>query len=164
MGTPSQMISMVEFHPQWVQNPPMAGWAKTCCWGAHVTTWPLPATASRNSSGSELSEPLTNLGRTTHKKGCSLSANPLAISKNCSLLISTKVPKLIYETEFGACVFSQVIQLGSCATVLPLEYLCGGATGNIEMLCKISWTLSREEPSSSWMCCRWFPVNSSLFL
>ncbi|KAJ8443856.1 hypothetical protein Cgig2_032680 [Carnegiea gigantea] len=93
-----------------------------------------PVTASRNPR-----EPLTNSGRTTHKKGCSLSANPQAISKNCSLLIGARVPKLPYKTEFGACVFSQVTQLGSCARQSNSEGIQAAGIESVEDLQKIRW-------------------------
>ncbi|KAJ8443853.1 hypothetical protein Cgig2_032677 [Carnegiea gigantea] len=68
-----------------------------------------------------------------------LLTNPQAISKNSSLLMAARLPKLTYNTEFGACVSSQLMQLGSGAIIqLAGEYLCSGPIGNTGI------TLDRE--------------------
>lgn len=96
IGTPSLILSNVEFQPLWVQNAPTAGWANTSCWGAHFTMCPLPPMVSRNplGSGSSHSEPRMNPGRTTHKKGCLLLASPQAISIKSVSSNPAMLPKL----------------------------------------------------------------------
>ena len=53
MGTPIVMLSMQEFHPQWLTNPPVDGWLKISNCGAQSrTTNPLLDTLLSNPSGS----------------------------------------------------------------------------------------------------------------
>ncbi|KAG7977452.1 hypothetical protein I3843_05G032400, partial [Carya illinoinensis] len=40
IGTPAHMLSIIEFHPQWVKNPPIDGWLSTCSCGHQLTTIP----------------------------------------------------------------------------------------------------------------------------
>lgn len=51
IGTPSLMLSNVEFQPLWVQNPPTAWYPRTSCHGAQLTTIPLPRVSSSKPSG-----------------------------------------------------------------------------------------------------------------
>ena len=46
IGTPSHMLSNVEFQPLWVQKPPTAWCRRTSCCGAQFTTIPLPRVVS----------------------------------------------------------------------------------------------------------------------
>lgn len=72
-----------------VQNPPTSGWASTCCWGAHFTMHPLPSSISANhfGNGSTHSAPLTNLGRTTQRKGILLLAIPQATRRSWKVFV-----------------------------------------------------------------------------
>ncbi|KAG5533441.1 hypothetical protein RHGRI_027567 [Rhododendron griersonianum] len=69
-------------------------------------------------NASSHSEPRIIPGRTTHKKGCMLLANPHAISRNSFLPISAILPKLTYNTDFGFWVFSQDMELISSVSRL----------------------------------------------
>ena len=84
MGTPSQTLSKTEFHPQCVQNAPMAACAKTSLCGAQVTIFPLflflISSLNPSGNGGTSSPPATKPGRTTHRNGTPLRANPHAIS------------------------------------------------------------------------------------
>ncbi|MQM13173.1 hypothetical protein Taro_046096 [Colocasia esculenta] len=55
-GTPAQMASRHEFHPQWVTNPPTAEWERIATCGAQpLMTNPLPSVLSTNPSASHCS-------------------------------------------------------------------------------------------------------------
>ncbi|KAF3793485.1 hypothetical protein EJ110_NYTH03634 [Nymphaea thermarum] len=55
-GTPRLKLSMQEFHPQWLRNPPTAPWLKISSCGAHpLTTRPDPRTRCSNPSGKWIS-------------------------------------------------------------------------------------------------------------
>ena len=48
IGTPAKRASRVEFHLQWLQNPPMEEWDNTFNWPHHGTTIPLSPHLSFN--------------------------------------------------------------------------------------------------------------------
>lgn len=53
MGTPIDILSMHEFHPQWLMNPPVEEWPSISNCGAQpLSTIPLPLTLSSNPLGS----------------------------------------------------------------------------------------------------------------
>ncbi|KAF3793479.1 hypothetical protein EJ110_NYTH03622 [Nymphaea thermarum] len=55
-GTPKLRLSMHEFQPQWLRNPPTAPWLNISNCGAHpMTTRPDPATRFWNPSGKGIS-------------------------------------------------------------------------------------------------------------
>ena len=97
IGTPSLILSTVEFHPLCVQNPPTDRCANTASWGAQLMTLPLLFVVSLNSFGKSwaaLDEPLTKPGRTTHRKGWPLLARPQAISTSSLSLVVIRLPML----------------------------------------------------------------------
>nr|CAB3452457.1 unnamed protein product [Digitaria exilis] len=120
MGTPSQTLSNVEFHPQCVQNAPTAACANTSLCGAHATTFPLLSVSSMNPSGNggggASPEPVTTKpGRTTHRNGTPLPASPHAISSNTSRSTVATLPRLTYSTDRGGRASSHARQLRSAA-------------------------------------------------
>ncbi|KAF2922108.1 hypothetical protein DAI22_07g086801 [Oryza sativa Japonica Group] len=139
MGTPSQMLSSVEFHPQCVQNPPIAG---TSLCGAHVTTFPMPlsTTAVSGSVRGRASEtmPVTKPGRMTQRNGTPLPASPRAISSNTSRSMRATLPRLTYSTDRGECACSHATQPLSgacrpCSSGAPSS-LCIGPMANAGIL------------------------------
>ncbi|KAK2983596.1 hypothetical protein RJ640_023130 [Escallonia rubra] len=57
IGTPAHTASKVEFHPQWVTNPPTESWFSTASCGAHdFTTRPLFLVLSKKPLGNNVSK------------------------------------------------------------------------------------------------------------
>ena len=48
IGTPAQMLSIVEFHPQWVKNLPIEGWFSNCSCGHQLAIRPLSEVSLTN--------------------------------------------------------------------------------------------------------------------
>jgi hypothetical protein len=52
MGTPAHTVSRIEFHPQWLKNPPVARCFRICICGAHPEKHiPLPLILSSKPGG-----------------------------------------------------------------------------------------------------------------
>ncbi|WVZ66741.1 hypothetical protein U9M48_015925 [Paspalum notatum var. saurae] len=103
-GTPARRLSRVEFQPQWLRKPPVAGCSSTASWSHHPTVSPRAPTASANPSGSAHPDPAappsrTMSGRTTHRNGHPEAASPHANSSICSLVTTVMLPKLTYTTD-----------------------------------------------------------------
>jgi len=107
MGTPAVTLSMIEFHPQWVKNPPIEGWFSTSSCGHQVAIRPLSFVSIPNSGGNIADSPNTKSGLIIHKKGCLLFASPQPNSTSCCGVMEAMLPKFTYNTELGALEFSQ---------------------------------------------------------
>ncbi|WVZ62531.1 hypothetical protein U9M48_012270 [Paspalum notatum var. saurae] len=70
MGTPSQIASMVEFHPQCVQNPPTAMCASTSLCASPSPGAP-PGTAAPSAPRTKPRHPLTDLAPAPHRRSSS---------------------------------------------------------------------------------------------
>lgn len=90
IGTPSMMLSSVEFHLQWVKNAPVAGCPITLYCGAHGTTIPLQRVRSRNPAG-RLS---LSLSLRDHRKRTPLASSPSASAASSDGGGMKRVPKL----------------------------------------------------------------------
>ncbi|KAF4382437.1 hypothetical protein G4B88_011389, partial [Cannabis sativa] len=96
IGTPTQMLSSVEFQPQCVTNPPTAScWRIETC-GAHpLIINPVSFILSSNPSGSHSSLiPSFFSFFTTQMNCCPEASSPVAISMSCSSLKLAMLPKL----------------------------------------------------------------------
>ena len=147
IGIPSQILSRVEFQPQWLKNPPTALCAKTSFCGAQFTMQPLSPTVSLKIwDNTSFFEPRIESGRNTHKKRCWLLASPHAISTSSFSSMAAMLPKLTYITEFLVCFSSHAMQLVSSFNKLllggPGPHLCRGPMGRF----------------GTWYCC-WIRAN-----
>ncbi|KAJ8499841.1 hypothetical protein OPV22_010393 [Ensete ventricosum] len=117
MGTPSDIASSVEFHPQCVTKQPNAGWARTASCGLHCTTRPRSTGAFRNARGSVFS----NAAPTTHKKCFADASRPHTSSSICSALTDAMLPKETYTTERGGFEFSHLMHVSSSSALRRLR-------------------------------------------
>ncbi|KVI07928.1 hypothetical protein Ccrd_013714 [Cynara cardunculus var. scolymus] len=69
IGTPLEMLSIAEFHPLCVKNPPIDGCFRTCSWGHQLAKNPLSFVSTKKSGGSTALSPITRSGRIIHKNG-----------------------------------------------------------------------------------------------
>ncbi|WVZ68919.1 hypothetical protein U9M48_017794 [Paspalum notatum var. saurae] len=121
IGTPAVRPSMVEFHPQWVTNAPVARWLSTSACGAHdVTTRPRSLVRSKNLSGRSASmsgslcpcksilgsSTLAAVMGTTHRNRCLDLSRPTAISLICSAENAPMLPKQRNTTLRSGCASS----------------------------------------------------------
>ncbi|KAJ6830362.1 anthocyanidin 5,3-O-glucosyltransferase-like [Iris pallida] len=140
IGTPELTASSVEFHPQWLTNPPTDLCARTAACGAHdFTTIPFPFVRSKNPSGSRASKSGSGLVpgraagssfsgglRTTQRNRCPLRSSPMAISFTCSAENEPMLPKHKNTTLFSGCASSHARH--SCLSPSPSPPLLPFAT------------------------------------
>ncbi|KAI6696811.1 hypothetical protein NL676_016930 [Syzygium grande] len=111
------MLSMQEFHPQWLKNPPFAGCPKISSCGAQsLITTPKSRVSTISSkpwggsiflaSPPPLKVSALSASLNTQMNFCPLHPNPIAISRICSSLSTVVVPKDTCITELGACLSS----------------------------------------------------------
>ncbi|VAI49676.1 unnamed protein product [Triticum turgidum subsp. durum] len=101
IGTPAQMLSSVEFHPECVRNSPVAGCPSTSSCGHQLRKIPRPFVSARKSSGSTALSPATRSGLMTHRNGRPQRARPHANSARWAGDMTVMLPKLTYTTEPG---------------------------------------------------------------
>ncbi|KAL5705210.1 hypothetical protein ACHQM5_023546 [Ranunculus cassubicifolius] len=87
------MLSIVEFHPLCVKNPPIEGWFSTSSCGHQLTSKPLSSISAKNSGESMAESPETRSGLMTHKNVCLQLARPQANSIICSGVTTVMLPK-----------------------------------------------------------------------
>ncbi|KAJ6818076.1 anthocyanidin 5,3-O-glucosyltransferase-like [Iris pallida] len=140
IGTPELTASSVEFHPQWLTNPPTDLCARTADCGAHdFTAIPFPLVRSKNPSGSRASKSGSGLApglaagssfsgglRTTQRNCCPLRSSPMAISFSCSAENEPMLPKHKNTTLFSGCESSHARH--SCLSPPPSPPLLPFAT------------------------------------
>ncbi len=120
MGTPVEMLSKVEFQPQWVRNAEIEGWERTFIWGTQGTmrAWPLMRSTKlekevRNCAWLFESSCRMRSGRITHRNGWLLISRPHASSQICSMDIVAMLPKETNVTVDGFCWSNQTKDVSS---------------------------------------------------
>ncbi|KAF5200372.1 hypothetical protein FRX31_010041 [Thalictrum thalictroides] len=68
-GTPAHILSIVEFHPACVRNPPTEGCERTWSCGHQLASIPRSFVALVNSAGKVAEPPIITSGLIIHKKG-----------------------------------------------------------------------------------------------
>uniref|UniRef100_A0A6N2JZ91 Uncharacterized protein n=2 Tax=Salix viminalis TaxID=40686 RepID=A0A6N2JZ91_SALVM len=86
IGTPEEMLSIVEPHPLCVRKPPIEGWLRTSSCGHQLQIKLLSFVSSVYSGGNIAESPATISGLIIHRNGWQLSASPMPNSTSCSFV------------------------------------------------------------------------------
>lgn len=132
------MLSRVEFQPQCVRKPPIAGCESTSAWFTHCNC----TNPTSDAGAVKLSSSPDSFGRTTRRNGRLLDSRPKAKSCICRTDKLATLPKFTYRTESAGCLSNhrRYVASGSMKLpVLPFSWLCNnfkyasctkGPTGN----------------------------------
>lgn len=94
------MLSRVEFQPQWVRKPPIAGCESTSTWFTHCNC----TNPTSEAGGVKLSSCPKSFGLTTRRNGRLLDSRPKVNSCICRTDKVATLPKFTYRTESTGCL------------------------------------------------------------